>query len=180
MKCFNLFLASCFTIFLSVNKITAQVCGVSGFDGPTNATSVINTYYPPLPNSSLSIGSTSVQLSEVPSTDRYGNSFGNIPISAGDLLIIIQIQDGTINTSNSKSYGSGNANSGPDALGATGYTSLGNAGKYEYLIALNNVPLNGGILQFRGAGNNQGIVNSYLNSTGNGNTLGQKTFQGHL
>jgi gliding motility-associated-like protein len=177
MKATKVLLSITFSFFLSLMNASAQICGVSGFDGPTNASTIINTYYPPSQNTSLATGANSVKLLAVPATDQYGNSFGTVPISAGDLLIIIQIQDGAINTSNSSSYGSGTNSSGPDGLGGTGFTSLGNAGKYEYLIALNNVSLAGGTLQFRGANTSQGLINNYVNSLGNGSTTGQKTFQ---
>jgi len=105
MKSLSVFFFLISQLIFFNEKVSAQICGVSGFDGPTNASSVINTYYPPVQNTTLAPGGASVQLLSVPPTDQYGNSFGTVPISAGDLLIIVQIQDGAINTSNSRSYG---------------------------------------------------------------------------
>jgi hypothetical protein len=39
------------------------------------------------------------------------NDFGSVPISTGDLVLIIQMQDAEINSSNSTNYGSGIVNS---------------------------------------------------------------------
>ncbi|MEO6151506.1 MAG: hypothetical protein ABIP28_15150, partial [Mucilaginibacter sp.] len=118
-----------------------QLCGSPGVDGSINPTSFVNTYFPPQVNVTLSAGGKSISLGAVPPTDTYGNSFGNSPIKAGDLLLIIQMQDAEINFSNSTLYGGNQANSGPDGAGATGYTDLGNSGRYEYIIATNNVTI---------------------------------------
>ena len=166
-------------LFFSIisQGIYAQVCGTPGIDGPTNTSSVINTYYPPISIITLNSGNTMVQLLAVPPNDPYGNIFGTVPISSGDLILFIQIQDGTINTNNSNLYGSNSSVSGPDGLGGTGYVNLGSAGLYEYAIALNNVPLMGGTLFFRASGLGGGLINSYVNNPGNGTTVGKKTFE---
>jgi len=124
----------------------------------------------------LVAGAQSVALGSVPPTDAHGNNFGSVPITAGDLLLIIQMQDATIDFSNSTLYGANNATSGLDGLGATGYTNLGNSGKFEYVIATNNVPLTGGTLTFKGSGTGNGTVYSYTNA-GPTATSGQKSFQ---
>ena len=165
-----------FTIFCFQDAYS-QICACPGLEGPLNGTTVINTYYPPISNVILNSGSTNVQLIAVPPTDLYGNSYGNIPISACDLLLFIQVQDGLISTANSNLYGSNNANGGPDGLGGTGYINVGNAGLYEYAIALNSVSLSGGILNFRAAGNAGGLINNYYNNPGDGIINGKKTFQ---
>jgi hypothetical protein len=153
------------------------LCATPGNDGPTTGVAPVNTYFPPLQTSNLNSGATSLFLQGVPPVDQYGNSFGVSAIKAGDLFLVIQMQDGSINNSNSELYGANNATSGFYGLGGTGYTSLGNAGLYEYAIALNNVPLSGGTLNFKAAGVGGGLVNSYVNSPGNGISQGKKTFQ---
>ena len=155
---------------------SGQICATPGIDGPTNALPPVNTYYPPLPAQTLNSGSTSLPLNAVPDKDKYNNSFGSASIKPGDLLLFIQMQDGTISTSNSNLYGANNAKSGPDSLGGTGYTAIGNAGLYEYAVAVNNVPLTGGNLNFRAAGTGGGLVNNYVNFPGDG-AKGKKTFQ---
>jgi len=156
----------------------AQICGTPGLDGSSNLTGSgsINTYYPISGNITLAAGSRSISLTAVPFDDVYGNNFGTKPISAGDMLLVIQMQDATINATNDVLYGSGNANAGPDNLGGTGFTNLGNTGVFEYVIATNSVPMTGGTLTFRAAGNNKGTVNSYFSALETA-TRGKRTFQ---
>jgi len=147
----------------SIPNSSFTLCGTTGLDGTSNINSSINTYYPVQRNFILNQGGNSVSLGSVPQIDAYGNNFGTIGISAGDLLLIIQNQDATINFSNSTNYGANNPNNAPDGLGATGFTNIGNSGKYEYVIATNSVPLWGGVLHFKGSGNGNGSVYSYSN-----------------
>ena len=104
-----------------------------------SAQSLINTYYPVADNFTLNVGQTEIPLESVPVNDIFGNSYGTTPISPGDLLLIIQIQGADFNQDNSQIYGSGNLNSGPDLLGATGYTNINSVGIYEYVVAQNYV-----------------------------------------
>ncbi|MBD3750278.1 MAG: tandem-95 repeat protein [Sphingobacteriales bacterium] len=165
-------------LFLLINRpIFAQVCGTSGLDGPQNAVPPINTYYPLATTASLTVGSKSITLLAVPPNDPYYNlSYGSAQINPGDLILIIQMQDADIDYSNTTKYGSGTTTSGPDGLGGTGYTNLGNSGKFEYVVATSSVPLTGGTLTFRGAGAGGGCVNSYTNANATA-TQGQKRFQ---
>ncbi|WP_295093512.1 gliding motility-associated C-terminal domain-containing protein [uncultured Flavobacterium sp.] len=154
----------------------AQVCGTPGVDGPVAVSSSVNTYFPISGNITLNAGAQSILLAGVPATDQYSNNFGTTPISAGDLILIIQMQDATINYTNTTSYGSGTSNSGPDNLGGTGFTSLGNSGIFEYVIATNSVPLTGGNLTFKGTGTNGGVLNSFYNADPTA-SRGKRTFQ---
>lgn len=170
-----------FVALILINVTTSkegytQVCSTPGIDGPTVSTPPINTYYPPSGNVVLSSGSTSVLLGAVPGVDPFGNSYGNIEIRPGDLLLIIQIQGASINTSNNTNYGSGSTGSGPDGLGGTGYSNINNVGYYEYIVAANTVPLSGGELQFRGAGLGNGLEQEYTNTDATSSS-GQKRFQ---
>lgn len=162
-------------IFL-FQPLHAQICGTPGLDGPANISSSINTYFPMLGDVVLSAGAKSINLGAVPPDDLYGNNFGLKVVNAGDLLLIIQMQDATINYTNDILYGSNNSTSGPDLLGATGYTNIGNSGKFEYVIATNAVPLSGGILTFKGLGAANGAVNTYINAAATA-TRGARTFQ---
>ncbi|KAF2326879.1 beta strand repeat-containing protein, partial [Flavobacterium nitrogenifigens] len=165
-------------ILFAVLPITsfAQVCGTPGVDGPVAVSSSVNTYYPISGNITLNAGAQSILLAGVPATDQYSNNFGATPISAGDLILIIQMQDATINYTNTISYGSGTTSSGPDNQGGTGFTSLGNTGVFEYVIATNSVPLSGGNLTFKGTGANNGVLNSFYNANAT-TTRGKRTFQ---
>jgi len=152
------------------------ICATSGNDGTTNINGSINTYFPPKGNLTLPAGTNSITLGAVPATDAHGNNFGSTPIKAGDLLLIIQMQDATINYSNTTLYGANSATSGYDALGGTGFTSIGNSGKFEYIIATNDVPLTGGVLNFKGSGTSYGTVYTYTNAAPTA-TRGQRSFQ---
>lgn len=166
-------------LLFSFLNAAGQVCGTSGIDGPSTNANPVNTYYPiPLnANVKLSVGSKSILLDAVPPDDvNYLNSYGKIGIRAGDLILIIQMQDATINSSNSADYGSGVSNSGADNLGGTGYRDLEFSGKFEYVIATNNVPLTGGNLTFRGGGGTGGTINEYNNAAPTG-IRGQRRFQ---
>lgn len=151
-----LFLASIYPSY-----VYAITCANPGKDGPGGTLSgIINTYYSGT-SLSLSAGSTSLTLGS--------GSGSSTPISSGDLLLIIQMQDASINSSNTTSYGSGTGTS-------RGYTSLNSAGLYEYVVATNSVSLAGGTLTFSGSGASNGLVNSYTNSDANG-TKGQSRYQ---
>ncbi len=168
----------CVVLFWLINIFcaSAQICGTSGIDGPSTNTNPINTYFPVSGNKTLPIGQTFILLDPVPPTDTHGNNYGNLAIRPGDLILIIQMQDAEINYQNNNRYGSGNTNSGADGLGGTGYTTMGYSGKFEYVIALNALPITGGTLNFRGAGPGNGVVNEYVNSAPT-NTRGQRRFQ---
>jgi cytoskeletal protein CcmA (bactofilin family) len=116
----------------------------------------LNTYYPG--SSSVAAGATSVVL---------GVAGGaTTPISSGDLLLIMQMQDASINNTNTSSYGSGVA--GDPGSGTSG---VGGSGLFEYVVASSNVPLTGGTLTI-----SCGLTNSYTRASATG-TSGQKTFQ---
>ncbi len=157
-------------------QVIAQICGTPGVDGPENISGSINTYFPPSGNITLAAGSRTVLLDAVPPNDIHGNNFGTQAINAGDMLLIIQMQDAAINVANSAFYGANSSSGGPDGLGGTGYTSLGNSGHFEYVIATNSVALTGGNLSFKGAGANKGTVYSYVNASATA-TSGKKTFE---
>jgi gliding motility-associated-like protein len=152
------------------------VCATSGADGTTNINGSINTYFPPINNVTLAAGSKTINLTKVPAVDAYGNNFGTVPIKSGDLLLIIQTQDATINYENSTTYGSGKPTAGADNLGGTGFTALGNSGKFEYVMATSNVPLTGGTLTFSGSGTGGGTVYTYTNASST-SARGKRCFQ---
>jgi hypothetical protein len=119
---------------------------------------VINTYYPGS-TASVAAGATSILL---------GTATGAAtPIAIGDTLIIMQMQDASINSTNTDAYGDGTAG---DKVGR-GATSVGGSGLYEYVIAGSNVPTGGGTLTLA-----CGTANAYTNAAATG-SAGQKTYQ---
>jgi gliding motility-associated-like protein len=163
-----------FLLLSYVNQLQAQCC--SYFNDQLNTISAINTYYPAPAIATANAGSTSIVLSAVPQVDQFGNSYGTVPISAGDVVMIIQMQGASFNTTDNNLYGQNTSNSGPDIIGGTGLTNLNNVGQYEFVVALNNVPLSGGTLQINGACSNGGLIYSYVNSPATAQS-GQKIFQ---
>jgi len=119
---------------------------------------VINTYYPA--TASAGAGSTSITV---------GASRGAaVPIATGDLLLVIQMQDAAINSTNTSSYGDGAAGSG--------FTNLNNSGNYEFVTATSAVPVSGGTANLSGTGPGGGLLYGYTNSAATG-TQGQRTYQ---
>ncbi|PTS88324.1 hypothetical protein DBR27_23685, partial [Flavobacterium sp. HMWF030] len=175
---FNSFKLISLVLLLTVTSISsfAQVCGTPGGDGPIAITGSINTYFPVSGDTNLNAGAQAILLAASPGTDSKLNNFGTTPISVGDLILIIQMQDATIDYSNNQAYGSGTTNSGKDGLGGTGFLNINNTGIFEYVIATNNVPLAGGNLTFKGTGPTGGVRNSFFNAKATP-TRGQRTFQ---
>lgn len=160
------FLASYHPLLIPVEPaLAAGVCAIPGKDGVVNQSTIVNTYFPGAPDSSATAGSTSLSVS------NYYTSGANTPIAPGDLLMVIQMQDATIDFTNSLAYGSGNI-----AGGGSGQTALGASGQYEFVYAQNSVPLSGGTLQIRGGGAGGGLVNTYVNANPT-STRGRRTFQ---
>jgi uncharacterized repeat protein (TIGR01451 family) len=100
----------------------AQVCSAPGKDGPANLiTGVVNTYYQPAEGTFT--GTTSMALS---------NPVGAAtPLGPGDLVLVMQMQCETINTTNTANYGAGNGTGRGYTDPATGCR----AGQYEYVRA---------------------------------------------
>ena len=163
-----------FSFLLHQKNISAQCCSL--LNDQLNQIGSINTFYPAPANITVTSGSISIPLNPVPQVDQFGNSYGLMPITAGDLVLIIQIQGADFNSINSNLYGANSASSGPDGLGGTGFISNNFIGQYEFVIAENDVPLTGGILQINGECSNGGLLNTYVNSLAT-NVSGQNTFQ---
>ncbi len=136
------------------------VCAIPGFDGPGGTLSgIVNTYYPG--SATTAAGSTSISV---------GSPSGSATaIAAGDLLLVIQMQDAEINSTNSDAYGDGGVGDP-----ATGSTNLNNAGRYEYVVATG--PVAAGSLPIVGDGSGGGLVYTYTDAAAT-LTQGQRRFQ---
>ena len=143
-------------------QAAAQTCGFAA-GGPI--TGIVNTYYP----------GTSVNFARTQVTVDVASRFpaGNPAIAAGDMVLIIQMQDAQIDTTNGDSYGSGVAGGA-----ASGWTNLNNAGLFEYAVAT-SAPNGAG--QFTVAGANAAgdgtLLRRYFTTTTPSTTRGQRTFQ---
>ncbi|MBK8324492.1 MAG: hypothetical protein IPL06_17740, partial [Betaproteobacteria bacterium] len=132
----------------------AQVCAVPGSSGPGSISGIVNTYYPGTA-ATLSSGSTSVAVG---SADPRGSLTA---VAAGDLLLVVQVQDASISSTNSAAYGGSG--------GGAGYTALGSAGQYEYVIATG--PAAAGSIPVASP-----LVNTYRTAAAT-STSGQKRYQ---
>lgn len=157
----TLLVAASTVVLLSGTALAAPMCATPGRDGspPSGLSGVVNTYYPGTP--SVAAGATSVGVGAA-----TGSSTA---VAAGDLLLVIQMQAASINSTNSNSYGDGLA-----GAPASGYTAGAAAGTYEYVRATTGVV--GGVIGINGAGTGNGLVNAYTSSAATA-TAGQQTFQ---
>ncbi len=138
----------------------SQLCANPGKDGPGGTlTGVINTYYPG--TATAAAGSFSIPVG--------APSGAATPIAAGDLLLVIQMQDAAINATNTDSYGDGVA-----GAPASGSSSLNNAGRYEYVVATG--PVAAGAVPILGEGVGNGLLYTYTLAAASG-SQGQRRFQ---
>ncbi|MDO6433334.1 T9SS type A sorting domain-containing protein [Flavitalea sp. BT771] len=135
------------------NTADAQSC-------PLNTNQSISTYpntFYPANQTYVNAGSTSISLGSV--------TYGVTPISSGDVLLVIQMQGSQINSANTSSYGDGSG-SGRGYLNNSALL----AGRMEFVVAANSVPLTGGTLNLVSA------IGSSFQNTAFG-TDGQYTYQ---
>ena len=143
-----------------------NTCAIPGNNGPVTTGGVVNTYFSG--SSSLSTGGTSISL---------GSSSGAATgISPGDILLVIQMQHGTFNSTNTDAYGNGVAGdvanpSNPAPTAASGQTSVGATGVFEYIVATNTVGTGGGTVNLAA-----GLQFSYFNTAATAGN-GQQTYQ---
>ena len=155
-------------MLISNRSVLAQndICATPGKDGVVNVSEVVNTYFiGGAPGEIASPGQKSLML---PGSNPNG---ANTKITPGDMLMIIQMQDATIDSDNDATYGSGDA-----ANDGSGAVSIGNSGRYEFVRATNTVELTGGLLEFEAGGVGGGLQNQYVNSAAT-DDQGQRTFQ---
>ena len=132
--------------------LSANTCAAPGRDGPTY---LAPTYFPgnslsaPAGTSTLLIG-----------TARLDANASVTPLLPGDLVLIIQMQDGTYNNGNTSAFGDGSS--------GRGMTSLGEAGHYEFKTVLTNLA---GIVTFT-----QPLAYTYT-TVGATVTQGQRRYQ---
>jgi uncharacterized repeat protein (TIGR01451 family) len=149
-----------------ISPAPCYACGEPGKDGIGSLSGVINTYYPGV--SSVSTGATDITL---------GTAIGNTQtIAAGDLILIIQMQDAEINSANTDAYGNGIGGdvtppTNPNPQAASGAIAINSAGLYEFNIATTPVGAGGGLLTLVAP-----LLNAYTDA-GKTATFGQRRFQ---
>jgi uncharacterized repeat protein (TIGR01451 family) len=148
-----------------VTVVQPLVCATPGKDGAGGILGgIVNAYYPPSTTGTLAAGSKSVALGPA------AGGGAQTAIASGDLLLIIQMQDATIDSANTSSYGDGLAGDP-----GSGSSSLGSSGLFEFVTATGAVPVTGGTLTFVGTGSG-GLLNSYSYAIATA-TQGQQTYQ---
>jgi len=149
--------------FTAVATVQAVACATVSQAAPgNNLTGVLNTYYPGSANAAA--GATSITLGAATGGP------GGVPtaIAAGNLLLVIQMQDASINDSNTVAYGNGST--------GQGFTALNSAGDYEFVTAQSAVGTGGGSVTISGAGAGGGLVFPYHSAAASTNA-GQSTYQ---
>lgn len=143
--------------YVAVATVQAVACAtVSQATAGTNLTGTLNTYYPGTAN--VAAGAKSIPV---------GTPTGaGAAIAAGNLLLVIQMQDATIDVANSVAYGNGYT--------GQGFTALNSAGDYEFVTATG--PVAGGFVPISGSGTGNGLVFSYHSAAASA-TAGQSTYQ---
>ncbi len=144
--------------------LAAQPCGTPGRDGSGTITGVVNTYYPG--TASTTAASTSISVGTP--------SGAATPIAAGDLLLVIQMQDAAIDSTDTNTYGDGVAGDP-----GSGSTNLNSSGLYEYVVATG--PVAAGSVPFLGGGSGGAttggkLIHVYTNANATA-TQGQRRFQ---
>ncbi|HXH42060.1 MAG TPA: C25 family cysteine peptidase [Thermoanaerobaculia bacterium] len=148
-----------------------KVCASPGKDGTGGTLAGIkNDYWPG--SSTVVAGATSLVVGA-----RAAGAGGNT-ITAGDLLIVMQMQDAAFDTTNDETYGEGTGSTRATGTGSGAATSLNNAGRWEYVVATNSVPAAGGTLTVNAGGAGGGLLYGYTNqSFATTTTQGQRTYQ---
>ena len=138
----------------------ASACATPGRDGSPTITSSPNSFFAAA-NQTAAAGGTSLVL---------GAGSGPRAIAAGDLLLVIQMQGADIDATNTDAYGDGVAGGF-----ATSHLDNANftAGRYEYVVAGNDLTLAGGTLTLAGGAT---LRNGYQNADATA-TEGQRRFQ---
>jgi len=152
---------------VALRPYTGEICANPPSSGTTTLPAgTYNRYYPG--TATAAAGAVSIAL---------GTSTGaGSAIGVGDLLLVIQMQDAAINTSNDERYGDGTGTAGNTTGNGSGATNYNNAGKYEFVVAKSSVPTGGGTVQIEGKGAGGGLINTYTNANATA-TQGQRRFQ---
>jgi hypothetical protein len=158
----RILLATCLVLFaLLAWPVYANLCAAPARNGSATISGVVNTYYTPA-EVSVAAGSTTILLT--------GSAGAGEAIAAGDLLLVIQMQDATIEDRNNTRYGD-NVTTGA----ANGAVSIGQTGLYEFVRAANAVSALGGTLTLVG-GTGGGLAHAYHQAPANADR-GKRSFQ---
>ena len=142
--------------YVALAPVVSVVCSTTTLTAGGTLSGVVNTYYPGTAN--VVKGATSIPVG---TATGAGGTIVN-----GSLLLVIQMQDATITTTNGVTYGNGST--------GTGFTAINNSGNYEFVTATG--PIAAGSVPIKGAGPTAGLVFAYNTAAATG-TRGVRTFQ---
>ena len=144
--------------YTAVATVQTAACATVSQAAPGGTlTGTVNTYYPG--TASVAAGATSIPI---------GTAAGaGSAIAVGNLLLVIQMQDASIDVVNSVAYGNGDT--------GQGFTALNSAGNYEFVTAT-SASGGGGSVSIAGSGTGGGLVFPYHASAASA-TAGQSTYQ---
>ncbi len=142
--------------YVALAPVVSIVCGNGILTAGGTLSGVLNTYFPG--TASVAAGAKSISIGA--STGAGGT------IAIGSLLLVIQMQDASINTTNGVAYGNGST--------GAGFTTINNAGNYEFVTATG--PVSGGAVPIAGAGPSGGLVFGYTSAALSA-AKGRSTFQ---
>ncbi|HEY6942292.1 DUF7507 domain-containing protein [Dokdonella sp.] len=133
------------------------VCSAPGSSGSGTVSGIVNTYFQG--NGNLAANATTLTLG---TRDTRGASSA---VAVGTLLLVIQMQDGSINSSNSSLYGDGSGS-------GQGTLAVGSAGLHEFVtVTATTGPGAGANVTF-----SPPLTNSYTQAAATG-SAGQKRYQ---
>ncbi len=145
--------------YVALAPVVNIVCSGAALSAGGTLSGVVNTYYPG--KTTVAVGATSIALG---TATGAGGTIAN-----GSLLLVIQMQDASINTSNSVAYGNGST--------GTGFTTTNNAGNYEFVTATGAIgSVTPGQVPIKGAGTGGGLVFGYTAAAASA-TKGSSTYQ---
>mgnify|MGYP002364431658 CR=1 FL=1 len=152
------------TVTTTVTGGVTPLCASPGQQGAGGTlTGIVNTYWPGTASVTAGVANTCIPV---------GASAGaTTTLAADNLLLVVQMQDADINSSNTTAYGDGTG------IGA-GATAVG-AGKYEFVTARGAIGSSGcaaNQIPITGTGANGGLLNSYSNTAAT-SAKGQMRYQ---
>ncbi len=142
--------------YVSLAPVVSVVCSPNALGAGGTLNGTVNTYYPG--TATVAVGATSIPVGTA--TGAAGT------IVNGTLLLVIQMQDASINDSQSVLYGNGST--------GAGFTVVNNSGNYEFVTATG--PISGGFVPITGAGPGGGLVFGYTSAIAT-SSKGQSTYQ---
>ncbi len=142
--------------YVAVAPVQTVVCATNNLTVGGTLSGVINTYYPG--SATVAEGATSIPV---------GTATGAAAtITSGTELLVIQMQNASIDDANSSAYGNG--------FTGQGFTAVNKSGNYEFVQATG--PISGGSIPIRAAGPGGGLIFTYTSAAWSA-TTGASTYQ---